>query len=897
MTEPEPGVGAAGVPAPTAVPRVSLDDRLLLYSELVAAKGQLVADDLIQRLRDGRAIVRANAALGLAALGHAGSELVPFLRDADAQVALAAAEAFAHLGRTQRHQLAVVATALDGARPQVVDTVQRMFADLVGTADAELVNVLDSALVVAANAIVGACARVGIRGLHLLQRAASDDRARVRINALRGIALLGELEQDSSMKVLLDVESGDQVSDVRAAARGALATLAARCRALVSARHKTAEPAPPTIQEIERRALSPAELQAAAAIAPLDELLRALEDPRMHARLNAARVFALKGGGAATARALAVLLRDPEDTVRAEVAIALGKLGAAASVAAPALVRALGDSVPAVVAAAETALADLGEVVAPALVDGLDTGSEAHGLRAAALLGRLPEGPRLLREALASTLVDVRVNAALGLGALGRARAGVGLPALTAAAAGGNARLRAAVEKAAALLEPRPDRSPPRIAIDGFETRVLGDQELAAAKPALAAAGVAGLAAHLNDGRAAVRMNAVLALGTFESDALPAASALAVGLRDDVAEVRLAAARAIARLGDAAVIASAPDLVGALREADAPLAAELAGMLRSRAHAAIDQALARGLDTSDERHGQRICELVCARPAGLDLLCDAFTRATSQVHAVRGLVMLGKDRVGKGRALLESARGDSSVQTRELARAALRELDGVPAGPTVPAVAGFETTLLDATAFSGAGLDVNQLLAFVQDGRAVVRANTATALGALGPPAVAAAITIGALLRDDDARVRIAAAGALDKLGDAAVVVAAPYLVGALRGDPGVANACGAVLAARKDKVEAALLAGLETPDEVHGMRVAELICALPNARELLFIAYDGPAQNVQINAALGIGMLGAGRAGPAGRQRLVNGLAGPFTRKRAAVVKALALLGPAPPA
>jgi len=876
---------------------VSLDDRLLLYSELVAAKGQLVADELIQRLRDGRAIVRANAALGLAALGHTGGELVPFLRDADPQVALAAAAAFANLGRAQRHQLAAVATALDGARPQVVDTVQRMFADLVGTADAELVNVLDSALPVAANAIVGACARVGIRGLHLLQRAANDDRARVRINALRGIALLGELEQDSSMKVLLDVESRDQVSDVRAAARAALATLAARCRALVSARHKATEPAPPTIPEIERRALSAAELQAAAAGAPLDELLRALEEPRMNARLNAARVLALKGGGAATARALAVLLRDPEDTVRVEVAIALGKLGAAASVAAPALVRALGDSAPAVVAAAEAALADLGEVVAPALVDGLDTDSEAHGLRAAALLGRLPEGPRLLREALTSTLIDVRINAALGLGALGRARAGVSLPALTAAAVGGNARLRAAVAKAAALLEPRPDRSPPRIAIDGFETRVLGDQELVAAKSALAAAGVAGLAAHLNDGRAAVRMNAALALGTFESDALSAAGALAVCLRDDVAEVRLAAARSIARLGDAAVIASAPDLAGALREADAPLAAELAGMLRSRTHAAIDQALVRGLDTNDERHAQRICELVCARPAGLDLLCDAFTRATSQANAARGLVMLGKDRVGKGRALLESARVDSSVQTRELARAALRELDGVPVGPTLPAVAGFETTLLDATAFSGAKLDANQLLAFVQDGRAIVRANTATALGALGPAVASAAITIGALLRDDDARVRIAAAGAIDKLGDAAVVVAAPYLVGALRGDPSVANACRAVLAARKDKVEAALLAGLETPDEAHGMRVAELICALPNARELLFIAYDGPAQNVQINAALGIGMLGAGRAGPAGRQRLLNGLAGPFTRKRAAVVKALALLDPAPPA
>ena len=63
-------------PAPPA-PAISLDDRPFTYAELVAAKGGLVADDLVRRLGDGRAVVRANAALGLAALGRAGGELVP----------------------------------------------------------------------------------------------------------------------------------------------------------------------------------------------------------------------------------------------------------------------------------------------------------------------------------------------------------------------------------------------------------------------------------------------------------------------------------------------------------------------------------------------------------------------------------------------------------------------------------------------------------------------------------------------------------------------------------------------------------------------------------------------------------------------------------------------------
>lgn len=175
----------------------------------------------------------------------------------------------------------------------------------------------------------------------------------------------------------------------------------------------------------------------------------------------------------------------------------------------------------------------------------------------------------------------------------------------------------------------------------------------------------------------------------------------------------------------------------------------------------------------------------------------------------------------------------------------------------------------------------------------MVRANAAIGIGALGPAAAGLALSLAPLLRDEDTRVRVAVASALDKLGDDAVIAAAPALVEALRGDPVVYAACKAVLLARAAKVEAALVAGLETPDETHGLRIAELICTLPNAPQLLFRAYDGPAQNSQINAALGIGLLGSKRAGADGRLRLKNGLAGPITARRHAVVKALSLLGP----
>jgi HEAT repeat protein len=224
-----------------------------------------------------------------------------------------------------------------------------------------------------------------------------------------------------------------------------------------------------------------------------------------------------------------------------------------------------------------------------------------------------------------------------------------------------------------------------------------------------------------------------------------------------------------------------------------------------------------------------------------------------------------------------------------------------PERPLPPlAIDGFERRVLAEAdlarhkdALTGAG--VAGLVPRLADARAIVRANAATAVGTLGPAAAGQAITVAALLRDDDDRVRIAAAHALDQLGDDAVVAAAPALVGALRGDAGLAEVCRGVLAARKGRVEAALVAGLETPDQTHGMRIADLIVALPNARDLLFAAFDGEAQNVQINAAFGVAKLGAKRAGPEGRQRLLNGLPGPPTRRRDAMLKALAMLGESP--
>src|SRR4029079_14569032 len=95
-----------------------------------------------------------------------------------------------------------------------------------------------------------------------------------------------------------------------------------------------------------------------------------------------------------------------------------------------------------------------------------------------------------------------------------------------------------------------------------------------------------------------------------------------------------------------------------------------------------------------------------------------------------------------------------------------------------------------------------------------------TRAGRWGRAAAGAALPIGVLLRDDDMRVRIAAAQALDKIGDDAVRESGHYLVGALRGDAEVAEAVAPVLLARKARLPSALLKGLETDDDAHARRI-----------------------------------------------------------------------------
>jgi HEAT repeat protein len=889
-SDPKPAAKQPPQKAEAAGPPPPLDERKLKYGELLPHAQSFDVAELVAMLPDGRAVVRANAALALAAANQAPSELVTLLRDSEVSVALAAAEALGRLGPLARPLIPQMAATLGGAKPETVEAVVATLAEMIGKADDELIAALDVPTDLAMKSVIAACTLAGKAGIAFLARATRHERSRIRINAVAGLGLLGKTDADTAMACLTQIEAADPVPDVRTAAKHAMLSVVAREKTEV------VDGLPKNIPDFEARKLTNSELAEYEAVIDLDQMMFALQDGRDHVRINAARALAAKGGKAGrAATAMGLLMRDSMPSVRREVAKALGKLGAEAVPAAGDLVGALGDTDEDVWQAASETLESLGDRVLDALVKGLEAGGEAHGRRVADLVAKLPRAADVLTEAFGSPAVNVQVNAAAGLGMLGTDRVGAkGLAALHGARTGGDVRTRAAVRAALDLIETQQDTGPRAVTVPGFEDRFLAIADVEKSKADVEKVGVGDLAAYLTDGRDVVRSNAALALGVLGAASASAALPLGVLLRDDSPRVRLSAAQALDRIGDGAVIETGDYLVGALRDADEKVAETVAGVLRAR-KARMIGALVRGLETDDPRHGKRIVEVINALPDASEILCDAFESpaVNVQVNAAIGLGMLGPQKVGKGRKALEGARTGGWERTREAVRKALDMLDGPrKTGPDEITIEGFETQVLEPAAFADPSkLSADDLAAYLIDGRPVVRANAATGLGVVGAPALGALSAISVLLRDDDMRVRIAAANAIDKLGDDAVKEAGPFLVGALRGDAEVAKACARVLGARKARVLSALLKGLETDDETQARRILELVNALSDASEILCDAFESPAENVQVNAAMGIGMLGEKRAGTTGKKKLEGARTGGFARTREAVFKALTAL------
>src|SRR5262249_13586298 len=160
--------------------------RPLKFADLAVFAAQLDGDELIASLRDGRGVVRANAALALAAVNQPSLDLVMLLRDSEARVAMAAAEAIGLLGTLMRPLVPQMAQALDGAQPEVRESMVGTLSALVGKTNDELIAALDVPTVLAMKTVVEAAGRLGKPGIDFLISAAASERSRIRINAVTG---------------------------------------------------------------------------------------------------------------------------------------------------------------------------------------------------------------------------------------------------------------------------------------------------------------------------------------------------------------------------------------------------------------------------------------------------------------------------------------------------------------------------------------------------------------------------------------------------------------------------------------------------------------------------------------------------------------------------------------
>jgi len=338
----------------------ALDERPLRFVDLAPFAAQLDADDLIAMLRDGRGVVRANAALGLAAVNQPALDLVMLLRDSEPRVAAAAAaEAIGLLGVLVRPFLPQITQALDGAQAEILDAVVGTLASLVGKANDELRLALDVPFALAMKTIVEACGRLDKAGVALLIAAAGDEKSRVRINAIGGLGRWGKADIDASMACLLAIEANDSMPDVRTAAKQASLAVIARTKVVA------VDALPKNIPDFEARKLGGSELAEYEGAINVDEMIYALSDGRTHVRINAARALGVKGEAAGRAGpTLGLACRDSIAQVRREAAKALVKLGGEALPAVPDLVTYLHDGRAHVRANAATALGALGPAAA-----------------------------------------------------------------------------------------------------------------------------------------------------------------------------------------------------------------------------------------------------------------------------------------------------------------------------------------------------------------------------------------------------------------------------------------------------------------------------------------------------------------------------------------------------
>ena len=908
-------------PDPVAIP--GFDDRMLDTETLRAGAGDTSLGRMLRAFRDGRPWVRANAARLVPAYGGealgALAGLGVLTRDDTIEVRRGAAEALGTLvreasGETRDETLAMLVAQLEDKAEVVRKAAAAALGALGAEALAALIDGLERPAEVADKTVVPLITALGRDAVAGLKTALAVDWSPLRAGSLRA---LRKLDRELVKPLRADIEKLKLVTDdaVKAEVQATLDRIDGRDEAPVVI-EPLALPAELVEGLVARDAIAAVARRLDAAV-----LLRAANDGREVVRANAARALgALPNAPKRAAWVLALLLRDANDEVRRAAVDGLEALGA--ETAAPAafwLAIALSEPDAALKDQIVNVLSGIHAVAPKALVEAMRTDSDVARETILLVFHRIggPAVPTLIG-ALKHASGLVRINAAQGLELLAKRGADAALEALEAALADpiGQVRVHAALAiDAIKGGRPRPVKvlEPDPVAIPGFDDGILEGETLRAH------AGDTSLERMLRafrDGRPWVRANAARLVSAYGVEGLGALAGLGILTRDSTIEVRRSAAEALGTL-----VREAGGAIGAEAEKDAlgMLVTQLedkSDVVKKAAHGALAAlrdralpALLEGLERPAEVSAKTVTPLIAALGANaVAALEQALTVDWSPLRAgaLRALRKLDRELVKPLRAAVEKLKADTDDAVKAEVQPTLDRIDGKDDAPVVieplPLPRALVSGLLTKDAIQSAAreLDVGILLRAANDGREVVRANAARALGAVPNAPKRVAWVLALLLRDADGEVRRAAVDALEGLGPEVAAPAAFWLALALdESDQALKDQIVNVLAGIHAETPNALIEAMRADPEIARETVLLVFHRIGGpAVPTLMTALNHASGLVRINAAQGLELL-AKRGADAALEVLEAALADPIGQVRvhaAAAIDAITGGRPRPP-
>ena len=740
------------------IPFPEFENELLTQEDLAARKEELRLDQVIDLVGDGRARVRANAALSLGVLGHPTNRLLLLLKDSDRQVRESSAQALLILGAEGAHLLGPAAASILGSGIKVRRLLLRALTEVSAANPEVLIEAFRMPPGLAEQTVLQVCDQLKERALEPIKMALRNDSALIRINAIRGLRRLVRAGLDIDFD-LMDWVRGDPIELIYHTAVIIERDLRSRKRES-GLREAIPHPHPNFATE----ELSIQALRAKKKALEVDVLKELIVDGRALVRMNAITGLVVLGEPSAR---LVVCLRDEDERVRVNAAKALNHFGIEARhlllKAAFALVDAKEPVRKELIEAIHKLVPDHGDLLIEALRMPV---SMAESTILTAFDTMEQEGVKLLSQALESDSVLIRLNAARGLERLAKLGVGMEQDLLLTAADDPIDEVRRAIMRIFSALEPKPLSFLPAVELPhpAFESRHLTKEEAAASADGIE---LSNLVAMLSNGLEVVRANAVRLLGYLGRPSNATLQQILILLRDESMTVRLAACATLSQL-ELPQEEVVPRVLRALRTAKDDFVEGLLKIIDSFGDSAIPSII-EGLDQPQLGVMATIGRVVTRRSDRLiEPLLQALTnrRAPERLRenaaylletyaprhpSVRAELRAFKSRHKKNYAV------DINPQKKRRAKAS--EPEGLP-------LKDFELREIprEELAKHSKTYDAERLERALQDGRAIVRINACRALGTLGEKAERSVPQLVVRLRDPDPRVIVAAARSLGLL-------------------------------------------------------------------------------------------------------------------------------------